>query len=583
MSNKRGLMNIKGFIFTVIILFSLNLIVFLPSVKGDFIWDDRDFILDNLFIQSPSFLKHFLFSPFWISTTNLELGKQFEEQTQFYRPISILSYWMDLNIWGFNPSGFHLTNILLHTINSILFFYIAVGLGFKRIYALLSSILFSLHPFHFENVAWISGRTDLLSFLFAAAATLFFFRFRRNHRRSSLLFSSFFFFLSLLSKENCIFLFVIFFLFLLIDNKSLKYSLISISPYVFFLITWFIIRNVVLTTIPIQFSWETIRNIFSVTGFYTFKSLFPLNLSISINTQDVFPNPIFLLSGLIILIAVFILTVMFTFKRAFKNKVSFAIVAFYLLIFPSVAVLLVPTANSLVAWRFLYAPSAVLIGILFYLLSKWIKSRRVLFPVLICICIIFILELYPKNRFYGQKESDFWVNMKNIKRESLIAQFNSASAILFVNENKALLIYDDILKKRKNHPRYEDYKRMIQENLAAYYASKGELRKAKHYFESVIKMNKISGIEFHFNYASFLCLTGEKSRAKSIVTNLLHTNPNNHNVLFMSSKFYIRIKEYKKAIQLLTKDYQLFNRSESLQLLNVLKKNIPPQNNKNNR
>jgi tetratricopeptide (TPR) repeat protein len=248
-----------------------------------------------------------------------------------------------------------------------------------------------------------------------------------------------------------------------------------------------------------------------------------------------------------------------------------------------VAILLIPTANSLVAWRFLYAPSAVFIGLLFYLLSKWIKSRRVLFPVLICICVIYTFEIYPKNTLYGQKERDFWVNMKNIKRESLIAQYNSASAILFVNGNKALSIYYDIIKKHKNHPRYENYKRMIHENLAAYYASKGELQKAKHYFDSVIKMNKISGIEFHFNYASFLCLTGEESRAKSIVTNLLHTNPNNHNVLFMSAKFYIRIKEYKKALQLLTKDYLLFNRSESLQLLNVLKKNIPPQNNKNNR
>ncbi len=571
-------MDKKSFTFAVIILFSLNLVVFLPSVKGDFIWDDRNLILNNTDIQSTSFLKDFLFSPFWLLTTNVESRGKFQEQTQFYRPISILSYWTDLKIWGFNPSGFHLTNILLHIINSILFFYIAAGLGFKRIYALLSSILFSLYPLHFENVAWISGRTDLLSFLFAGAATLFFLQYRRNHRLPGLIFSSFFFFLSLLSKENSIFLFVIFFFFLLIDNKSIKYSLISISPYVFFLGTWLVIRYYVLNPIEIRFSWEILRNIFSVTGFYTFKSLFPLNLSISIDTQDVFSNHIYQLLGFLILIAVIILAVLLTFKKNFKNKVSFAIVAFYLLLFPSIAVLLVSTAKSLAAWRFLYAPSAVLIGILFHLLSKWIKSKRVLFPVLICLGVIYLSGIYPKNTFYGQNEKDFWVNMKNIKKESLIAQFNSASAILFVNENKALSIYDGIIKERKNHPMYENYKLMIQENLAAYYDSKGEFQKAKHYFESVIKMNKISGIEFHFNYASFLCLTGEESRAKAIVTNLLHTNPENHEVLLMSSKFYIRIKDYKKGIQLLSKDYRLFNCSESLHLLNLLKKNIPPQN-----
>jgi len=267
-----------------------------------------------------------------------------------------------------------------------------------------------------------------------------------------------------------------------------------------------------------------------------------------------------------------------TFKRNFKNKVSFAITAFYLLLFPSIAVLLVSTAGSLAAWRFLYAPSAVLTGILVHLLLKWNKSKRVLFPVLICLGVIYFSGIYPKNIFYGQNEKDFWVNMRNIKRESLLVQFNSASAILFINENKALSIYDRIIKERKNHPVYENYKLMIQENLAAYYASKRKFQKAKYYFESVIKMNKTSGIKFHFNYASFLCLTGEESRAKAIVTNLLHTKPENHEVLLMSSKFYIRIKEYKKAIQLLSKDYRIFNCSESLHLLNLLKKNIPPQN-----
>jgi tetratricopeptide (TPR) repeat protein len=554
----------------IIIIFSLNLLLFLPSVKGDFIWDDRDLILDNPFMQHPAFLKNVLFSPFEILTKNIESKDQFEGQTQFYRPISILSSWLDFKIWGFNPSGFHLTNILLHIINAILFFFIVSGLGLKRIYALVSAVLFSLYPLHFENVAWISGRTDLLSFLFAAIATLFFLRYLKARHRSSLIFSSLFFFFSLLSKENCIFLFVIFFLFLLMDTKSFKKSFMPILPYLCSLVTWFVIRSFVLGPVSPRFSGEVIQNMFAATGFYTFKSLFPFHLSISINSRDVFYNYAFQLVGLFIFIVVFSLAVMIAFKKGFKSNISFSIIAFYLLLFPSMTVLFISTAKSLLAWRFLYAPSAVLIGLLFYLIPKWLKSKKVLAAVLIGLCVVYISEIFPKNVVFGQTDKEFWVNMKNVEKESLLAQFNAATAILLVDEAKALSIFERILEDYKDQPGYANYKLIIHENLAAYYSMKGELQKAKHYFESVLKTNRASGVEFHFNYASYLCLTGEETKAREIAADLLQKQPENHKVLFMAATFYLRLKEYDKAIQLLTEDYRLFNSRETLQLLNLV-------------
>jgi tetratricopeptide (TPR) repeat protein len=561
---------VKFNIIAILILFSLNLLVFLPAVKGDFVWDDRDLIVDNPFIQGPSFLKNVLFSPFDVLTTDNETGKKFEEQTHFYRPLAVASYWLDFQVWGLNPAGFHLTNILIHILNTVLLFFIALGLGFKRIYAFFAAVLFSLYPLHFENTAWISGRTDLLSFLFAAGAVLFFQRFRKNNNWWNLIFSAFFFFLSLLSKENCIFLPVIFFLLLLQGQPPLKKSLAIMAPYVVSLVTWLAIRQLVLRPTALQASWQAIQNMFALVGFYTFKAIFPFHLSISIESQDIFSNRIFLAVGVSVLVGVAALAALIFLKKG-RGVLSPAIVAFYLLLLPSAAIVFVDTARSLAAWRFLYAPSAVLMGLLVYGLTKVIKSRTLLAAVVVLLGLVYVSELYPKNVVFGQKERDFWVHMENIEGESLLIQFNAAAAILFTDENKALSIYNRILEKQAGRPRYDDYQAMIRENLAAFYSTRGDFQKAKYYYECVLKGGKSPSIEFYFNYASFLNLTGEGARAKSFVADLLRRNPGNHRCLIMAAGFYIRLKEYDQAVSLLTEDYRLFNTGESLRLLNLLK------------
>lgn len=557
-------------IIAIVILFSLNLLVFLPAVKGDFIWDDRDLILDNPFIQGSSFLKNVLFSPFDVLTTDSEAGKKFEEQTHFYRPLAITSYWLDFQVWGFNPAGFHLTNIFIHILNTILFFFIAAGLGFKRIHALFAAFLFSLYPLHFENTAWISGRTDLLSFLFAAGAVLFFRRFHKKNAWRNLFFSTLFFFLSLLSKENCIFLPVIFFLLLRQGQTPLKKSMAIMTPYLVSLVTWLAIRQLALKPTALQVSWQAIQNMLSLMGFYTMKSIFPFHLSISIEGPDIFSNPLFLAVGLAILAGLAALAVLVVLKKG-RGVISPAIAALYLLLLPSAAIVFVDTARSLAAWRFLYAPSAVLMGLLVYGLTKIIKSRAPLAAAVVLLGLVYVSELYPKNVVFGQKEKDFWIHMENIQGESLLIQFNAAAAILFVDENKALSIYNHILEKQVGQPRYDDYQAMIRENLAAYYSTRGDFPKAKYYYECVLKGGKPPNIEFYFNYASFLNLTGEEARAKSFVADLLRRNPGNHKCLIMAAGFYIRLKEYDKAVSLLTEDYRLFNTGESLRLLNLLK------------
>ncbi|MBI4463915.1 MAG: tetratricopeptide repeat protein [Acidobacteria bacterium] len=83
-----------------------------------------------------------------------------------WHPLTWLSYMLDVQIYGLNPGGHHLTNLLLHIASTILLF----GLLHRMNGALGRSAfvagLFAVHPLHLESVAWVAERKDVLSTLF---------------------------------------------------------------------------------------------------------------------------------------------------------------------------------------------------------------------------------------------------------------------------------------------------------------------------------------------------------------------------------------------------------------------------------
>jgi hypothetical protein len=83
-----------------------------------------------------------------------------------WHPLTWLSYAVDAEIFGMNPAGYHLVNVLLHATNAVLLFLIleaATGFAWR---SLAVSTLFALHPINVESVAWIAERKNVLSMLF---------------------------------------------------------------------------------------------------------------------------------------------------------------------------------------------------------------------------------------------------------------------------------------------------------------------------------------------------------------------------------------------------------------------------------
>jgi hypothetical protein len=83
-----------------------------------------------------------------------------------WHPLTWLSLQLDYQVYGLNPVGYHITNLLLHTANVVLLFWVLRGMTGAAAPSALVAGLFAVHPLHVESVAWIAERKDVLSTLF---------------------------------------------------------------------------------------------------------------------------------------------------------------------------------------------------------------------------------------------------------------------------------------------------------------------------------------------------------------------------------------------------------------------------------
>jgi hypothetical protein len=147
----------------------------------------------------------------------------------YYRPISELSYGIDYLLWGKNPMGYHLTDLLLHLANSTLVFLIS-GILFKDykrgwLAAWISSILFLLSPINLSILPTMERRQDMLMALFFCLSLLTFSKVERTEKNKTgwYLLSLVMGFLSIFSKESAFVLPILIWLFSFIFNEKNDY------------------------------------------------------------------------------------------------------------------------------------------------------------------------------------------------------------------------------------------------------------------------------------------------------------------------------------------------------------------------
>ncbi|RII26161.1 MAG: hypothetical protein CXR31_10660 [Geobacter sp.] len=162
------------------------LLVYLRALGCGFVnWDDQDYILNNAAIRSLD--------------ANLVTWAFTNHVVGWWMPLTWLSFALDYHFWGLNPLGYHLTNIVLHAVNTGLVVLIAARIGNYTVpesvpdcsrwlttgSLLLGGLLFGIHPLRVESVVWATERKDVLNGLFFLGAILAYLRYVRKHDTGS--------------------------------------------------------------------------------------------------------------------------------------------------------------------------------------------------------------------------------------------------------------------------------------------------------------------------------------------------------------------------------------------------------------
>lgn len=167
-----------------LLILCLTFISYFPALSADFIWDDA---------------QHFgptRVHPSLKGLTSLWIGHR------FYYPLTSTTFWIIRLIWDMNPIPYHLLNVILHGVNSILVWRIARRLGMPLPF--LCGLLFSIHPVHVQSVAWATELKNTQSGFFYLLAIGMYLRFDESKNSRMYLCSLAMFLFALLSKTSTV-------------------------------------------------------------------------------------------------------------------------------------------------------------------------------------------------------------------------------------------------------------------------------------------------------------------------------------------------------------------------------------------
>jgi hypothetical protein len=136
-----------------VLLAVVTLAVYSPVVRNGFVNAD-----DKMYVVANRHIRHLNWQTAEWAVTNFSNG--------YPTPLTWMSHALDYAVYGLNPAGHHITNVLLHTINVLLLFLLLTSATKRAGPSLFVAALFALHPLNVEAVAWIAERKTVLSMMF---------------------------------------------------------------------------------------------------------------------------------------------------------------------------------------------------------------------------------------------------------------------------------------------------------------------------------------------------------------------------------------------------------------------------------
>lgn len=180
----------------VAILLTGTALVYANSLQNPFVVDDQHIVVRNLLLRQwtlTDIMQSHLFAP---------LGAE----TQYYRPLTLLTFAINYTLFELNPAGYHIFNLMAHLVVVVLV-YLLFSLFAASWVAGFAAALFAVHPANVQAVTYISSRSDPLYATFTLLSLLFWIRAAKQTSPKSVIFRFFSvlcFFVGLFAKESAI-------------------------------------------------------------------------------------------------------------------------------------------------------------------------------------------------------------------------------------------------------------------------------------------------------------------------------------------------------------------------------------------
>lgn len=458
-----------------------------PALSSNAIcFDDDQYIVKNRLVQNPG----------WSS-----LEQVFTEVSRpstvegYYQPLTMTSLMLDYAMGGRanDLTLFHLHGLLLHVFNTLLIV-ILIYLLFKKVSAaVLTGLVFGIHPMTVETITWVGERKTLLAAFFSFIALIFYVLYINRSKKGLYWAALAAYFLALLSKPTCVLLPVVF---LLLDVWPLKRFNRNVFKEKIPFFALMIVSSVITYVSQSNSGGTGTYSIYSTflmichnIVFYLNKMLWPVNLS----SRYTFPQPFELTNttvligvmGTVILAALLILSL--------KKTKAFTIgwMIFFVAILPTMGV--VQFTGVIAADKYAYLPSIGFLILFAWLLCKGIdyieKNKSIIKPVSIGILTVFILlfaaEIWGTRSYIADwKDSEtLYRHMLSLRPKDYLLHLNMGSVLVSQKRiEEGVQQYQESIKLQPKEPK-------TYNSLGIAYMSKGMIKEAVDQFNKAIELN----------------------------------------------------------------------------------------------
>jgi hypothetical protein len=546
-------------VFVALFLFLFSFIAFAPSLKGDFVWDDVEYIQKTPFALDVSQIPYKAF-PRFLNARGVS----------HIRPLLFTSFVIDRKIWGVSPFGFHLSSIILYSVSTVLFYFFAIfilgefNVKRKESSALLCSLFFALYPTHVESVSFIGARGDLICSIFFFLAFIFHILSYRKLRLFPL--AAFCFLLSLFSKEVG----VVFPLAALgFDILRRRYrnggNVLRYTVYAGLILAYFYLRGKSGPIIPGAFSanvdeaagnqinhiWAVLVVLLNTCLFYVKKLVFPFHTNPFIPTVPSGSYHLFISILVMSLLCVFSLVSII--KK--ENITAFSIFWVFITLAPSCYAAIFPIAVIPIAERFLYIPSAgycMVIGYLIVRASEEINIRGIDWTCGLLLCMSYLL-ITTNGQSIWKNNLSLWKEASKEAPDYASPHGNYGAALLIAGEtDKAMhelsVTFDPKIKGSRQIRAY------AANNLGILYMNeKRDLENAERWFQKAVFYDpRFYRAYYHLGILYFIKGKSTNSvsyyrKAEWYLNKTLEIYPPYGRASLFLAKIYIELGEREKA------------------------------------